>query len=203
MSKILVIDCNDIKEVHSTLADVFKYKHEEYGITLVPNKQNIIKLLEKTDAKVIICPELGKFNVAVQGKHDYFRTVYNEKDAALIRKYITEKNITVIPAIFNSFYTAFEKALSITIPAEYRFIIDVYALSYQKINVFSMNFVTQYKNHPSYILCTTKEDADMKINELVKEKIDNLKQTNISLQNSIKSNMMQIENLMKRLGKSL
>ncbi len=77
MSKILIVESSNLTEVHSTLATVFNYKHEEYGIVLVPDKQNIIKLLEKTDAKVIICPELGKLNVAVQGKFDYFRTVYN------------------------------------------------------------------------------------------------------------------------------
>lgn len=203
MSKILIVESSNLKKVHSTLATVFNYKHEEYGIVLVPDKQNIIKLLEKTDAKVIICPELSKFNVAVQGKFDYFRTVYNEKDAALIRKYIEDKNITVIPMIYNSFNSSIEKAFSLAFTDTFKYVICKYSLRCERINANSLHFIRTYKNSDSYVITDTKEEADLKILDLIRNKIESLKDSNIKLQKSIESNNNKIKELTKRLGKSL
>lgn len=202
MSKILIVESSNLKEVHSTLATVFNYKHEDYGIVLVPDKQNIIKLLEKTDAKVIICPELSKFNVAVQNKNDYFRTYHNEKDAALIRKYITEKGITVIPTYTRILQSAIEKAMGLVFTDTFKYVICKYNLRYERINANSLYFIKTYKNSSDYVV-DTQEEADLKILELIRNKIESLKNSNISLQKSIESNNNQIKELTKRLGKSL
>ena len=49
----------------------------------------------------------------------------------------------------------------------------------------------------------TQEEADLKTLELIRNKIESLKVSNISLQKSIETNNNKINELTKRLGKTL
>ncbi len=189
--KILLIGC-DTKAITSYLATVFKYKHENHGIVVVPAKANIEKLLGKTEAKIIISPSTSVFCRQING---------GDRHAEKLINLLREKDITIISNDMLSssdIEKVFNAALN-SLGYEELHYVDKYALTNHTINKYSINAVNISQRTDIHI-CKTIEDAKVKVIEFTKAKIKQLQDNIASSERSIKIDNARIDKLVKSLG---
>ena len=189
--KILLIGC-DTKAITSHVGTVFKYKHENHGIKMVPSNANLEKLFTKTEATVIITPSTSVFCRQVNGGDKY-----SEKLINLLR----DKNITIIANDMLStsdIGKVFDAALSTAYGHKDVYVVDKYSRTYKPVNQYTIDYINVL-SRTDINICETIEDAKAKVIELTKAKIKQYGEFIKSAELNIKDYSAKIVKLQKSL----
>lgn len=197
MAKILIIQSNT-KSLHSTLARMFKYKHEDYGINIVPINANIINLLEKTDAKCIITDSCSRLSLSMDYTYDN-NLRYSDKDCTKIKELLLKKGITLLKVEYNDYYGIIKKAMSIALPVDDILFVDKFSFTLIKVNVNSVEFLENIKNKSNFIKVDSEEHGNRMIQQFIRDRITNLTNDNNRYQKTIENNKKLIQELKERI----